>query len=260
MFTSKAVTTSLRLSRAEVNLICPGLRRILAAHAAWDREGKAPFSFERLIYSAIRDDEGQYSPADMDTIRRVLEKLADGPGETKRFHLDAFELAAASLGVRATEKMSRHRHIQGSFPNHQAAARRLLSKLERHRKRAKRSFIRVQGLTAFSAASQRWQRFVLFVRAHFLYCSCHRPLLPGIHPRIRRRQLVELWMKCLREDLPAAGIEVPPDDQLRELVKRALRSDDRFVRSYGLGVVRANPGLFRERMWKFVTSRCSEQT
>ncbi len=71
---------------------------------------------------------------------------------------------------------------------------------------------------------------------------------------------MERWMKCFREDLPAAGIEVPPEDQLRELVKRALRSADRFVRSYGLGVVRANPGLLRERMWKFVAGRCCKRT
>ncbi|MFB3924267.1 MAG: hypothetical protein ACE145_21305 [Terriglobia bacterium] len=69
------------------------------------------------------------------------------------------------MAVRVTTKLVRHRHIRSWLLNHGAAAGRLLRKLERIRKRAKRAFVRVHGQAAFAERSLRWRQFVRYARA-----------------------------------------------------------------------------------------------
>jgi len=68
--------------------------------------------------------------------------------------------------------------------------------------------------------------------------------------------MVASWVEKFRSELPAAGIGVPPEAELRDLVKRALRSGRRFIDYYGLKTARDHHDLLHERIWNFVADRC----
>ena len=242
-------TTSFRLSRAEAKLIRIGLLRATSGHCLWNARG--------------RIDEGEYSAEHLAIVLRVIVTATGSfpttgcfTAESRRVRLDPFELAACLLAVPTAEMMVRHGHTQAWLPNHKDATRRLLVKLERLRKRAKRAFIRVRGPATFTEASQRWQGFVRFARVYFLFCGCNRPRLPGGGSEALRKPLVQEWILYFREELPASGIRVPGDQELRDLVRRALRSARRFTADMGLMTVRENGEFIRDRIKKFVTDRC----
>jgi len=256
MLPSITAPTHFRLSLPEIELIRTGLDCVVIEHRAWERHGQDPCSAFRRCFRAMAIDEGEYSPADMGMIVQTLGKLREVPGASKRLHMDAMELAACILGARVTQQRVRHGHVKSWLPDHKAATRALLKKLERLRKRAKRLYIRVHGLVAFQGARHRWQRFVPFVRTYFLFCTCHRPLLPGFRARLIRRLLVEDWMKRFREDFHQQNLPVPPEAALRNVVQRALRMGRRYQRAYGLRYASQHRGLLQQRIWDFVAKRC----
>jgi len=161
---------------------------------------------------------------------------------------DVFEIATLILSARATQAAVRHRHIKSWLPNHQPVAQRLLSKLERYRRRAKRAYIRAHGESAFRTASGRWRQLIRFVRLEFLFCTCKRRLLscPGI--QTLRRLRVKEWMERLKRELPGLGRAVPPEKALRALVRRALRAVRRSPDARGWGA--------EDRICDFVSRRC----
>jgi hypothetical protein len=152
--------------------------------------------------------------------------------------------------VPANQPVPRHRHIEPWLANHACYVRRVLNKLERIRRQAKRAFLRDRGWDAFGAERQRWQAWLRFVRSDLLSAMGKRPLFGS--RRAIRKALLEECLETFRAELPAAGIEVPPERELRDLVKRALRSGRRYIRYYGRQTVRENPDLLQERLWNFV--------
>ena len=69
-------------------------------------------------------------------------------GQSRRLRLDPLELAACALGARITEMQVRHGHVEAWLPDHKIASEKLLARLERLRKRAKRACIRARGHAA----------------------------------------------------------------------------------------------------------------
>jgi len=246
------------LSRSEAKLIRPGLKHIVSAHSQPEQRGKDSYSPQSSTSPHCRKDEGEYNPVVLAIIARALDKTGVA-SETRRVHLDVFELAACILGVRASQTLVRHRHMEPWLRNHSCAAQRLLSKLERIRKRGKRAFIRLHGSATFTASSQRWQQGLRFVRSFFLSCTCRHPPFGETSRRGRRKRILASWLEKFRSELPAAGIEVPPKAELRDLVKRALRSGRRFIDYYGLQTARDHHDLLHERIWNFVADRCRRQ-
>src|SRR5207249_3427931 len=98
-----------------------------------------------------------------------------------------------------------------------------------------------------------------FVRSFFLSCTCRHPPFGETSRRGRRKRILASWLEKFRSALPAAGIEVPPKAELRDLVKRALRSGRRFIDYYGLQTARDHHDLLHERIWNFVADRCRRQ-
>ena len=258
MSRASSVTASFRLSRSEARLIRPGLRHIVTAHSEWEQRGKESCSPPSSTSPHNRKDEGEYNPLVLAIIARALEKTTIA-SDTRRVHLDVFESSACVVGLRATQTMVRHGHMEPWLRNHSCAVQRLLSKLERTRKRGKTAFIRLHGSAAFTVSSQRWQQGLRFVRSFFLSCTCRHPPFGETGTRGRRKRMVASWVEKFRLELPAAGIEVPPEAQLRDLVKRALRSGRRFIDYYGLKTARDHHDLLHERIWNFVADRCRRQ-
>ena len=248
------VTTSLRLSCREAKIIRIGLFSITNGNKLWQARGSPSYSPARMLFQASRKDEGEYREEHLATVSR-LAATATFTSQSRRLRLDPFELSACILGVRVTEMLVRHGHIETWLPNHEAASRKLLAKLERRRKRAKRAYISVRGHAAYSEASQRWQRFVRFVRAYFLFCRCNRPRLPFGNRDVRRR-LVQDLIEYFTEELSSAGLQVPAEKELRSLVRRGLRSARRLMADMGLMTVRRNRAFLFDRICSYVIDRC----
>ena len=64
-----------------------------------------------------------------------------------------------------------------------------------------------------------------------LFCTCIRqwPLAAGVC----RRFLEVEWISYFRDELSELGLEAPPDPELRNLVRQALRMGRRTIRGYG---------------------------
>jgi len=63
-------------------------------------------------------------------------------------------------------------------------------------------------------------------------------------------------MDYFNEELPDAGLQVPPAKELRNLIRRALRSARRVTADMGLLAVRRDGACLRDRIRNFVTDRC----
>ncbi len=249
--------TPLRLARDEAKLIRPDLLRLVAAHRNWQDHGASPVSAARSISIPHLIDEGEFSAECQATVLHVAVVATHSfKAQSRRLRLDPFELAACILGVRATEMMARHGHLEPRPVRYQVRCHRLLKKLARFRKRAKRAYIRVHGKAAFADASHRWQQHVRFVRAFFLFCTCNRTILPDPAGRTYRKLIEDQWMKYFREELPARGRKIPSEPKLRGMVKRALRVGRRFIRRNGRITAHQNRDLARERMVMYVVRRC----
>jgi len=250
-------TTSFRLARDEARLIRPGLLRLIIAHRHWQDRGASLVSPASYISIPQLMDEGEFSQQCQATVFHVAVIATNSfKAQSRRLRLDSFELAAGILCVRVTEMMARHGHLEPRPSRYKVRCRHLLKKLERLRKRAKRAYIRVQGQRAFAEASHRWQEYVRFVRAFFLFCTCNRTLLPDASGRTLRRLMEDQWMEYSREELPARGREIPTEPELRGLVKRAVRVGRRFIRKCGRITAHDNQDLLHERMAKYVVRRC----
>ena len=243
-----AVRVPMRLSRQEIALCLPSLKRIVAAQAHAKIAGRLTVPAAKIIFPDWKGDGGEFSPDLFSAFESARAKVKHLTGKTKRVRFDVFEIAALILSARATQTAVRHQHIKPRPRRHKAAAQRILRKLERYRQRAKRTFIRARGESDFKDASGRWRRLVRFIRLEFLFCTCQRRLLacPGI-ATIRKLRVRE-WMEGLKRELPELGRDVPPEKDLRALVRRALRSVRRSPDARGWGA--------EDRICDFVSRRC----
>ena len=248
------ITTSLRLSCREAKIIRIGLFSIANGHELWRARGSPPYSPARMLFQRCRVDEGEYSAEDLATVSRVA-ATATFTSQSRRLRLDPLELAACAFGARVTEMQVRHGHIEAWLPNHTGASRKLLAKLERLRRRAKGAYIRVRGQAAFREASRRWQSFVRFARAYFLFCRCDRPRLPFGNRDVRRRFVQDL-IEYFKEELSSTGLQVPAEKELHSLVRRGLRSARRLMADMGVMTVRRNRAFLFDRICSYVIDRC----
>jgi hypothetical protein len=250
-------TTSFRLTRDEAMLIRPGLFRIVVAHRRWKNAGQDFIPPGSCTPLPAPKAAGRYGAEQQAIILHVVVTATNSfQARSRRLRMDSFEIAACILGVRATVMMCRHGHLTPCPADYKVHARRLLKKLERLRKRAKRAYIRVHGQPAYAEASQHWLLYVRFVRRYFLYCSCNRfsKWVKGL--RETRRPLVNEWIRFFRKELPELELKIPPDRTLRDLVMQALRSSRKALRYYGRVYFHNRPGVMRERIRLFVVKRC----
>ena len=172
-------TTPFRIIKDEAVLIRRGLVFLIAKHHHWKESGSSLYSPATLFSHRPLIDEAEFSAEYQATVLHVAVVATHSfKAQSRRLRLDPFDLAVCILGVRVTEMMVRHGHLEPRPVRYKVRCRRLLKKLERLRKRAKRAYIRVHGRGAFAEARHRWQQYVRFARSHFLFCTCNRTLLP----------------------------------------------------------------------------------
>jgi hypothetical protein len=226
----------LRLSINDTELVLRGAAYISAKYATSPLRQGAPDS------RAPVTPTGRYDQQFMQTVLRIGHAMYLR-GSGGRFpQLNCFDLAACAFAVRVTLLRLNRREIRVSTKYPDRAARRLLARLETARKRAKRAFIQEFGPDVYRERADNWRLFVRWMRWYFLdgygVVSRRGPSLLRKH----QRQWVATLMDWARSALIARESPVPPDAELRRLVRMAVR----YVRRMRTGFFNV-PDLVRNK-------------
>jgi hypothetical protein len=119
--------------------------------------------------------------------------------------------------------MIRHGHLKPWLKDHEVATDRLVEKLERYRRPARRLYEKHLGVEAYRAAATTWAYVLGWIHANYLWCGCNRRQRPSFL-RAWYRSVVDRCVELAAEGLRRSHRCPPPGDQLRGLVRRALRS------------------------------------
>ena len=142
-------------------------------------------------------------------IRNKLKSI----GRSRKLRLDAFDLAAAAFAVRFAQ---REQLLEA--PAEDVA--KLLARLEKFRKRAKRAAISEVGKFAFDEEAIRWRRFASWTRYNLCYFHLPRQKTYGLK-RTYQIQFEEVLV-LTAEAFTSNGYAVLPPDQLRRIAKLAI--------------------------------------
>jgi hypothetical protein len=119
--------------------------------------------------------------------------------------------------------MIRHGHLKPWLRDHEKATDRLVKKLERYRRRARRLYEKHRAVEAYRDASEIWTDTLAWVHTFYLWCPCNKPTRSSFL-RAWYRSVVDRCVTLAAEGLLRRHRYPPPKDELRKLVRRALRS------------------------------------
>jgi len=220
----------LRLTATEALIITRGLFLIQQRHQIFAYTGKTPCCFPYHMFQERHLAVPAGCPFGISFLLSAARKMLSNKNGG-RLSLTGFELAAVLLGVRVTIKYVRHGHVQPTW-NHQCdSGKRLIRKLERYRKRAKRLFIRRYGRDAYATAAQEWNQTVRWVRVHYLGCRCVRQR--GFLRKVLR-MLVDDGVAVAKVGLAIRQKPVPGAKEMRRLVRLAFAETRRGRHHFGV--------------------------
>jgi len=211
---------SFRLSPAEIGLLYAGLALMAQSGRGLQADGMEVF-FDPYLFSPSTN-KGMFDAELAARVSRLWERVQQIARRGGRMCLDPFELAALQLAIRVTKRELQHGDRKALPTGSTAQQDRLMNKLERLRKQAKRGLIQISGRDVYVEWSRRWRGFVRWLRVNRLQCE-HRaqPACPGLR-RLRITFLNEL-VKVVADGFTARGLKLPSARLLRRYVRLAKR-------------------------------------
>ena len=241
----------LRLSLPPRQLIVAGLGYIAANHYFW--VNKIPVAGTRPDLSWACADKGTYDQRFMDGILALRSRLASAKGGVRLRIASAYEVAALIVAARVALKRHQHGHHRLDIDRIDWRTERLLRRLETVRKRAKRAEIKRSGQDNYRQTASEWRSFVRWLRLHFLDCRCSRKrrLTPARH----RRATIDRLAAWTRAELIDRQEPLPPERELRRLVRLFLRYVRRGRRGWGVRHLMNNQVFAASQIATFVQIR-----
>jgi hypothetical protein len=173
--TIPAQAQPIRLSAIHAEIIDAGLQWIVSGYRTWREKRVMPSARVELRLDAGRFDRGEYSQELMQQLLALLDSVGEiRVGGGRLYDLSPFQIACLIFAVRVAAQRVRHGHTATTIRSFGPRATRLIASLEKHRKRAKRLFIVLHGAEQYRVREHQWQRFVRWLRVHFLDCACTR--------------------------------------------------------------------------------------
>jgi hypothetical protein len=219
----QSISARLRLSDAHARLILPALRLIVAADSEWQvnhslvRAGRDFRFYETCLGTT------NYDAAGMKPFYETLEKLSKLASSGGRVRFTCYELAACVVAARHVRVSIRHGHLKGWLKDHDVATDCLIGKLERYRRRARRLYEKHLGVEAYREVANVWADTLAWVHTFYLWCPCNkRPRSSFL--RAWYRGVVDRCVTLAAEGLLRRCSYPPPEGQLRQMVRKALRS------------------------------------
>ena len=189
----------------------------------------------------------------------------------KQFRLDAFDLAAAALGLRVTRKNQLwrqasdldKRRLRRLADPPETDAVTLLRKLESARKRAERR-IRKSIQEQHKELAKTWKAFVDWIRFNLLYVNeaqrqriINREIgIPGSHRKLAKLRFQAL-LDAAREVIKERTTAQIPESELLRLVKLARNKSQPSRRPHNVGIVdlERDPEKAKDFMFDFIIDR-----
>ena len=204
-------------------------------------------------------DRGRYSNELMRRLLTTMESVMEIRGNGGRLYdLDPFQIAGLILAVRVTTQRVSHGHVAAPTPDLSRRAKRLIKRLETNRKRAKRAFVRQHGPETYQTKEREWQALVRWLRLYLLDCQCNR------RRRFRstrsRRATVQTLYEWAKAELIDRREKVPPDAELRKLVRLALRYVRRGRTGFGVQHLLKDRVFASAHFANFVTLRLEKRS
>lgn len=192
-------TTSFRWSNDESRIIACGL--VLAQRDA------------SYLDLSAHDSETALA---IDWLANAVREIACRPPGTHRVRLDAMQIAVCQFAIRSFDRRIRRGQILSLVWPTGTNKESLLKKLEKHRKRAKRKWLRFGDPPQYQELSRRWRRFLGWVREN------HRPIRPRLL-NVYKQHLN--WVLANAKRVLAAEMlgPIPEDRELRKLVRKMIR-------------------------------------
>ena len=235
----------LTITLAEYNLLKPGLD-LVANRLADANSGNFPYRIAWEVAGTYREQE--CDPEMSARFIRARSKLWELT-ESRKVYLDAWELAALALALR----LGRSRKLVEVTDGVSTEIKLLQVKIERYRKRAKRSAIAKLGRLEYSAIARRWRRNVAWLRCN---CLCIRR--PKFGPpwranswRDQRQQAAQLIKTVLEENF----YEALTDKQMARLVILLTTTLHRCRYAVGLKEIVLAPQKYTDYLVGFVAKR-----
>lgn len=245
---------SLRLSPKNVRVILVGLNWIWQHHQL-SLAGRTPRAKPDLRWRPDLLAKGRFQPWLMNVILSLRTKLTDKYADGGRlYRLKTVEVSTMMLAVRVAGQLQRQGIVR-ERKDFQRRVRKLLNRLEKLRKRAKRCMIREQGIEAYRREASEWQSFVCWIRLRFLQFQrvAHCPL--GY-----RKALLTTFVKWTRSELAARDVQIPEEQQLRRMVRRMLRYVRRDRRDYRVAMLKRDRNLAAREFASFVIAQIKKET
>ena len=219
----QSISVRLRLSAVQGGLIVPALHVIVAADLQYQTTGGIVRARHDIRFYETPVDTTKYKPAGMKPFSEALDKLSPLAKSGGRVRLDCYQLAACMIAARHVRVMIRHGHLKPWLRNHETATDRLVQKLERYRRRARRLCERHLGVAAYQDAGNVWVDVLAWVHTFYLWCPCNKR---GRSSFLRAwyRSVVDRCVTLAAEGLLRKSRYPPPQHQLRKMVRCALRS------------------------------------
>jgi hypothetical protein len=199
-------------------------------------------------------DPGVYNQQLMDDVLAVRARVTSLSNSNDRLRFtSSFQVAACALAVRIALKRHRHGHNRLDIPSIRPVAKRLLTRLEVVRKRAKRAEVRRYGKDGYRQKAHDWQRFVTWLRVHVANCGCI-PRFRRESPS-RRSERLDIFVEWTKEELADRKEQVPDNKALRQFVRELLASVSRDRTTYTVRDLLDDKVFAASRFANFVTSR-----
>lgn len=248
---SNSPRVRLRLSTREIGLILPALRKIVAADVFWTKEGRIARAFEDPDFYQHVSNTKLYSSTGMRPFTEALTRISLVSAAGGRIRFSAHELAACMFSARHTRTMVHHRHVAPWLEDHHALADKLLAKLERYRRRARRRFEEQLGNDRYVTAAKAGRDIMTWIHAEYLWCRCNRLKGTGLMRRWYRK-IVDRCCVLAVEGLLRHSVCPPPPAELRGLVRRALRSARRRINAPAVGALWRRPEIGHQFLAEFI--------
>ncbi len=226
---SAAPSTSFRLLTPQIFAVASGLRVLLMYCD----------EFPLDHYDSGLDDR-------VKALARLLVPLSDKQASmTHRIHLDALEIAMCMFALRSLRREIKLGLIRSLFWPCGVSFPKLMKKLEKHRKRAKRAWLSGSDPATYKDWQNRWHRFL-----KGMHYKPPPPVLPGYY---RRR--LEMVLATVKGVLATNNEPVPDDRRLRLLVRKMLR----HVRQYRAPITRRDLWNANDKARLFISTYMPEQ-
>jgi hypothetical protein len=197
----RSLTTHLRLSRPEVNLINIG--------------------FDCILYRTSDLSLQCYDSGLLAYIREVASEFREvairPPAATHRLKLDAMGCAMCIFALRLFQREIRRDKLSSYVWPPAINRERLLKKLERHRKRAKRKWLSQGDAASYQDWGMRLRRFLGWVK------EALRPVHIHAVQDSRHRWLDRVFATVKQLLTTATDEDLPGDRELRKLVRKMMR-------------------------------------